>query len=80
MLHSLFANILATQAQAAVATNNALALDEYRRLLKAHDWDFGFSEDYSVVRRGQAERMKLIELRAKLDPDGEIWNQFARLG
>lgn len=80
MLHPLFSNILATQAQAAVATNNTLALDEYLRLLKAHDWSFGFSEDYSVVRRGQAERMKLIELRAKLDPDGEIWNQFARFG
>lgn len=80
MLHPLFANILATQAQAAVATSNTLALDEYRRLLKAHDWSFGFSEDYSVFRRGQAERMKLIELRAKLDPDGEIWNQFAQFG
>lgn len=80
MLHPLFANILATQAQAAVATSNTLALDEYRRLLKAHDWDFGFSEDFSVFRRGQAERMKLIELRAKLDADGEIWNQFARRG
>lgn len=80
MLHPLFANILATQAQAAVATSKTLALDEYRRLLKAHDWSFGFSEDYSVVRRGQAERMQLIELRAKLDPSGEIWNQFAQLG
>tara|TARA_E500000318_G_C3510219_1_gene191985 strand:- start:158 stop:349 length:192 start_codon:yes stop_codon:yes gene_type:complete len=52
-------------------------IDEYKALLKAHDWTFEFSERSSVFQRGIEQKRTLQMLQPKLDPDYTIWNQFA---
>jgi hypothetical protein len=56
------------------ATRCACMLDEYRTLLKRHDWWYDRSEDYQVYARGKNQREKLRMLREKLDQSGDEWN------
>jgi len=55
-------------------------LDKYITQLKHHDWTYNYSDDHSVWRRGEAERMNLLYQRKKLDPNGTIWNTYCEKG
>ena len=52
-------------------------IEEYKRLLKAHDWYYSYSDDHRVYVRGEEQYAKLRELMSKLDPDGKIWKQYS---
>lgn len=52
-------------------------IDTYKAALAAHDWWYAHSDDYSAYRSGQEEREALLLAQRRLDPRGEIWNQFA---
>lgn len=54
--------------------------DNYRKLLKSHDWYYDYSDDHSVWKRGVAARDRLTGLRKQLDTDGSIWNEYAPEG
>lgn len=49
---------------------------DYSRRLKAHDWQFDFS-DGAVRRRGKAEHEALIAMQKRIDADFRIWNELA---
>jgi hypothetical protein len=49
----------------------------YDELLRTHDFEFEYSDDQRVWRRGHYERQALLALREKLDPSGAIWNRLA---
>lgn len=51
--------------------------ENYRKLLRAHDWYYDYSDDHSVWKRGVAARDKLNGLRRQIDPEGTIWNEIA---
>lgn len=46
----------------------------YIAKLRRHDWEFEFSDDGEVWRRGSEERKTLLLAARTLDPDYEIWN------
>jgi hypothetical protein len=50
---------------------------EYRAALKAHDWYYDYSDDYTAWCRGRDERDALRTARKQLDADGKIWNEYA---
>ena len=49
----------------------------YRELLATHDWFYDYSDDHSVWSRGASIYNKLHGLKAKVDPTGKIWNEYA---
>lgn len=49
----------------------------YVRALRAHDWDYEYSDDGSVWRRGRDERAALERMRPELDPDYLVWDAHA---
>ena len=49
----------------------------YRRLLKQHDWTYDFSEDPKIYTRGREQRNTLSLLRLQLDPNADIWDEYA---
>ena len=51
--------------------------ENYRKLLKSHDWYYDYSDDHSVWKRGVASRDKINAIRREIDPSGEIWNAIA---
>lgn len=52
-------------------------IEEYKRLLRIHDWQYDYADDHSVWTRGKNEREKLVRLANDLDPDFSIWNSIA---
>lgn len=52
-------------------------VQEYAKLLAAHDWHYPRADDYSVYSKGKRERDELRRLSKTLDPYSKIWNQFA---
>jgi hypothetical protein len=81
-MHPIFANIFATQSAAAVATSNAMnksELEQYEALLRSHDWEYQYSDDYQAYKRGAAQRATLNALADKLDPDRVIWKNFGKV-
>jgi hypothetical protein len=52
-------------------------IEEYKRMLASHDWFYGMSDDFRVWKAGSAvdSRMRMFQLA--LDPDFEVWNQYA---
>lgn len=48
----------------------------YVSLLRTHDWqhEFGSHESWKI---GHAQRLQLEALREEIDPDCEIWNEYA---
>lgn len=52
-------------------------LPQYLLALKRHDWNFAFSDDGSVYRKGAAQRRELSDAHAKLDPNSTHWNAAA---
>ena len=68
----------AMQTPAERPADQAELLRTYRKMLAGHDWYFAFSDDYSAYKRGALVLTQLNHLRAELDPDGEIWNEYAK--
>lgn len=58
--------------------DNAELLKTYRETLAGHDWYYMMSDDHSVYKQGARVRTQLARLREALDPDAEIWNQYAK--
>ena len=48
--------------------NESLAILE--KLLKSHDWYFDYSDDYSVWKKGMAERSAINQEQKRLVNDG----------
>lgn len=78
-LHPVFAQILgslqAIPAQVAAAQRPTLA--QYEAALRRMDWQFEFSDDGEVYRRGRAELQCLRTMQAELDPTGAVWRSIA---
>ena len=51
-------------------------LKRYMRQLSSFDWQFEYSDDYSVVLRGKETLAQLQKAQVRIDPTGEIWLQF----
>lgn len=51
-------------------------LDDYKALLKAHDWLYEWSDDQRVWARGREQRVHLKRLQSHLDPDASVWNSL----
>lgn len=45
----------------------------YIRDLRSFDWQFEYSDDYSVVKRGQEALGQLRTRQRSIDPLGNIW-------
>lgn len=72
-LHPVFAGILSTMSQIPAQISRA----EYISRLARMDWDFEWSDDGSVYRRGREELQSLRKVQADIDPTGELWNKHA---
>lgn len=53
-------------------------LKTYRQMLAGHDWYYMMSDDPTAYRQGLLVRTQLNHLRTELDPDAEVWNEYAR--
>lgn len=52
------------------------SLEIYLALLHSHDWNYEFSDDHSVWKRGREERKRLEDLKYEFDRDYKYWNEF----
>lgn len=52
-------------------------LNEYRELLRTHDWQSEYSDDHGAFTRGRARLSALQLLRKQIDPDASVWNSIA---
>lgn len=59
-------------------TEHEKLLAKYREMLAGHDWYYMMSDDYSAYKQGALVRTQLTHLREVLDPDAEVWNQYAK--
>lgn len=48
--------------------------EEYEHFLKTHDWNYEFSDDFSVWEAGRRFRAYLIEARGFFDEDHVLWD------
>ena len=55
-------------------------IQDYVRKLKAHDWSYDYSDDQRVWDKGSSERKEIRRLQQILDPDFDIYNQYAPQG
>ena len=51
-------------------------LQRYMRDLRSFDWQYEYSDDYSVIKRAQERLVQLRLTQRRIDPTGEIWLQF----
>lgn len=52
-------------------------LEMYERDLQCMDWEFEFSDDGRMWRRGRDELARLKAERDEIDPSGDVWNRYA---
>lgn len=52
-------------------------LKDYKAKLSNHDWFFEYSDDFRVYDKGWQERKAIERLQQILDPEYNIWNEFA---
>jgi hypothetical protein len=52
-------------------------LEQYINALKWHDWDYEYSDDYSVVSRTRKVQHQIEQAQPALDPDFHVWNRYA---
>lgn len=57
--------------------NDTQEIERYRAALKNHDWYYNFSDDYRAWNRGKDSMESISAMRRQLDPNYEIWNEFA---
>lgn len=53
-----------------------MTLQEYYDALKAHDWQYQYSDDGSVYRRGEAEERRLRVARDTSSRHLSLWTRF----
>lgn len=51
-------------------------LENYKKMLKAHDWMYQWADDARIFNAGHREHQELKRTQQTLDPDFEIWDQF----
>lgn len=61
-------------------TTATYTLDQYRKLLSAHDWEFEYSDDHSAWLSGSDSLKRLRSAQRTLDPLGTVWNEYAPRG
>lgn len=49
--------------------------EEYKQGLETFDWNYDYSDDYSVWSRAQARLNELAAAQKEHDPDRVIWNE-----
>jgi hypothetical protein len=52
-------------------------MEDYVARLKRHDWYYDYSDDHNAYMNGSTARRKILELADELDPNHEIFNQYA---
>lgn len=52
-------------------------LEQYKNLLKTHDWTYQYSDDHRAWEKGNNAQKVLTELAKKVDPSYNIWNEIA---
>jgi len=52
-------------------------LKDYIQKLKNHDWTYDYADDHRSWSRGSQERGELRMIQKEIDPDFEIWNEYA---
>lgn len=67
----LIKEVLSNAATSATTVKRA----EYVGLLKTHDWQYEFSDDQRVWRKGWEQQQRMHQLQRELDPQHELWNQ-----
>ena len=55
-------------------------LKDYIQKLKSHDWYHDYSDDHRVWQKGNAEKHEIRNMQKEIDPDFEIWNEYAPKG
>ena len=50
---------------------------QYRKLLKHHDWFSEYSDDHSVWEKASTEYTKIICMAQQIDSDYKIFNEYA---
>jgi hypothetical protein len=55
-------------------------MEGYINALKSHDWTYMYSDDHRVFLAGKQNRDTLVYMRASLDPDARVWNQYVPEG
>jgi len=60
--------------------NYIMDIETYTQKLKRMDWYYAMSDDFSVYSSGRNRMDELKSARKELDPDCEIWNQYAPSG
>lgn len=55
----------------------SVEMQSYRSALKSHDWEFQFTEDGEVWRRGNESLKRITAMSKYLDPDYRVWNAAA---
>lgn len=50
---------------------------QYRKLLKHHDWFSEYSDDHSVWEKGSIEYTQILCMAQQIDSDYKIFNQYA---
>jgi hypothetical protein len=59
-------------------------LAQYEEMLKTHDWTYGWSDDFSVWKRGSAQRKKINAMKKELEESGldneakELYEKYYR--
>lgn len=51
-------------------------IELYIKLLQQHDWDYEFSSDQFVWRKGNMERQELNRMQKLYDENYQIWNTY----
>jgi hypothetical protein len=52
-------------------------LAAYHDLLSNLDWQYQFSDEHRIVKRGEELVARAHLLQAEVDPTGEIWNSYS---
>lgn len=55
-------------------------VEQYRQMLRNHDWTYEYSDDHRVWTAGRRAREALVAKQRAYDPDGVIWNEIAPEG
>ena len=50
---------------------------QYRKLLKNHDWHSEYSDDHSVWERAAVEYTQIMCMAQQIDSDYKIFNEYA---
>lgn len=57
--------------------DDKLKMDRYIHLLSTMDWTYDYSDDNRVYEAGSQAFTEMARLRAEIDPEWVIWNEYA---